>query len=200
MPFNIESTNYKTPDDEMTYDDFIIRYEHKFLRNIYTNDQIKISHHIESLQNYYEIFQKFISTSVGLLSMLNNYNINDEINFEVSEFIEENFVNDTIDEIKNRIMQTEIKNALSSSYGKVPKFNLKIYAFVYDVLAYFPQSDIQYETFTTTNFLINIHHLIKMKVHLHHSHVAGKIHGYAHGFCNTAVIEKNFIRYSSYRA
>ena len=96
-------------------------------------------------------------------------------------------------------MQTEIKNALSSSYGKVPKFNLKIYAFVYDVLAYFPQSDIQYETFTTTNFLINIHRLIKMKVHLHHSHVAGKIHGYAHGFCNTAVIEKSFIRYSSYR-
>ena len=94
MPFNIESTNYKTPDDEMTYDDFIIRYEHKFLRNIYTNDQIKISHHTESLQNYYEIFQKFISTSVGLLSMLNNYNINDEMNFEVSEFIEENFVNE----------------------------------------------------------------------------------------------------------
>ena len=200
MPFNIESTNYKTPDDEMTYDDFIIRYEHKFLRNIYTNDQIKFSHHIENLQNYYEIFQKFISTSVGLLSMLNNYNINDEMNFEVSEFIEENFVNDTIDEIKNRIMQTEIKNALSSSYGKVSKFNLKIYAFVYDVLAYFPQSDIQYETFTTTNFLINIHRLIKMKVHLHHSHVASKIHGYAHDFCNTAVIEKNFIRYSSYRA
>ena len=31
-----EPTNYQTPDDEMTLDDFIIRYEHKFLRNIYT--------------------------------------------------------------------------------------------------------------------------------------------------------------------
>ena len=48
----------------------------------------------------------------------------------MSEFIEENYVDDSIDELKNRIMQTEIKNALKSSYGKVPKFDLKIYAFV----------------------------------------------------------------------
>ena len=87
-------------------------------------------------------------------------------------------------------MQTEIKNALSTSYGKVPKFNLKIHAFVYDELVYFPQSDIEYETFTPTKFFINVHRLIKMKVHLHHSHATGKIHGCAHDFCNTTVIEK----------
>ena len=62
--------------------------------------------------------------------MFNNYNKNDEINTEVSTFVEENYTDDSIDELKNRIMQTEIKNALKSSYGKVPKFDLKIYAFV----------------------------------------------------------------------
>ena len=67
---------------------------------------------------------------MGLLSMFNNYNKNDEIDTEVSEFVEENYIDDSIDELKNRIMQTEIKNALKSSYGKVPKFDLKIYAFV----------------------------------------------------------------------
>ena len=67
---------------------------------------------------------------MGLLSMFNNYNKNDEIDTEVSEFTEENYIDDSIDELKNRIMQTEIKNALKSSYGKVPKFDLKIYAFV----------------------------------------------------------------------
>ena len=67
---------------------------------------------------------------MGLLSMFNNYNKNDEIDTEVSEFIEENYIDDSIDELENRIMQTEIKNALKSSYGKVPKFDLKIYAFV----------------------------------------------------------------------
>ena len=29
-----------------------------------------------------------------------------------------------------------------------------------------------------------------MKIHLHHSHVTGKILGYAQDFCNTKVIEK----------
>ena len=81
--------------------------------------------------------------------MFNNYNRNDEINVETSEFIEESFANDTIDELKNRVMQTKIKNALKTSFGRIPKFNLKIYAFVYDWLIYFPKSDIQYKSFTT---------------------------------------------------
>ena len=180
----------------MTYGDFIIRYEHKFLRNIYANEQIEKSYHIENIQNYYEIFEKFINICIGLLSMLNNYNRKDDKNYEVHEFVEENFPDETIHEIKNTLMQTEIKNALSSTYGKVSKFNLKIYAYIYDELVFFPKSDIQYETFTTSKFFINVHRLIKMKVHLHHSHVTGKIFGYSHDFCNTSVIEKKITRYS----
>ena len=57
-------------------------------------------------------------------------------------------------------------------------------------MVYFPKSDIQYETFTTKNFFIHVHRLIKMKVHLHHSHITGKIIGYSHDFCNTSVVEK----------
>ena len=37
FPIKLEPTNFKTPDDEMSFGDFIIRYEHKFLRNIYTD-------------------------------------------------------------------------------------------------------------------------------------------------------------------
>ena len=29
-----------------------------------------------------------------------------------------------------------------------------------------------------------------MKVHLHHSHITGRIIGYSHDFCNTTVVEK----------
>ena len=142
MLLRVEPTSYLTIDEEMAYGNFIIRYEHKFIRNIYTLEQIKESHHLKTIENYYEIYQKFFSLSIGLLSMFNNYNKNDNINSEVSEFIEENFADDSIDELKNRIMQTEIKNALSSSAGRVPKFNSKIYAFVHDMLVYFPSSDI----------------------------------------------------------
>ena len=48
------------------------------------SDQIKESHHLETLENYYEIYHKFVFISVGLLSMFNNYNKDDEINMEVS--------------------------------------------------------------------------------------------------------------------
>ena len=109
----------------------------------------------------------------------------------MSNFIEESFADDSIDEFKNRIMQTEIKNALQFSAGRVPKFNLKVDAFVYDMLVYFPNSNIQYETFTTSAFFINVHHLIKMKIHLHHSRITGKILGYAYDICNTKVTEKS---------
>ena len=125
----------------MTYGEFAICFEHKFIRNIYESDQIKESHHLETLEKYYGIYQKFVSISVGLLSIFNNCNKNDEINTEVSNFIEENFADNSIDELKNRVMQTEIKNALQSLAGRVPKFNLKVYAFVY-MLVYFPNSDI----------------------------------------------------------
>ena len=42
FPMKMEPTNYLTPDNEMTFGDFVIRYEHKFLRNIYTEKEIQI--------------------------------------------------------------------------------------------------------------------------------------------------------------
>ena len=99
MSLRVEPTNFKASDDEMPYGDFVIRFEHKFKRNIYTNDQIKESHHLATLENYYDIYQKSVSISTGLLSMFNNYNKRDEIKMEVSEFIEENFANDFINEL-----------------------------------------------------------------------------------------------------
>ena len=122
--------------------------------------------------------------------MFNNYNKNDEMNTEVSDSREENYADDTIDELKNQIMQTEIKNAIKSSAGKVPKLNLKIYAFVYNLLLYFPLTEKQYETLTTNSFFINVHCLIKIKIYLHHPHVTGKILEYVHDFCNKKVTEK----------
>ena len=138
MPLKVEPTNYKTQDDEMTYGDFIICYEHKFLRNIYTNEQIQDCYQIKNLKSYYEIFQKFISIRVGLLLMLNNFNKNDLMNSELENFTDDKFADDSIIEIGNTIMQTEIKNALSSTFGMVPKFNLKFYAYIYDELIFFP--------------------------------------------------------------
>ena len=39
----------------------------------------------------------------------------------------------------------------------------------------FPEPNFMYDTITTANFFRNVHHLIKVKIHLHHSHITGEI-------------------------
>ena len=142
------------------------------------------------MQNYYEFFQKYIQICVDLLALLNSNLRDNFINDEVDNFVEEEFADEIIREIKTTIQKTEIKSALSRSRGELYKFNLKVYAFVYDKIIFLPHSDIEYDTLTTDKFFIHVNRLIKGKVHLHHSHMTGIILGYSHDFFNTSVIEK----------
>ena len=84
----MELTNYLTSDNKMTFGDFIIRYEHKFLRNIYTNEEIQKSDHIKNLQSYYEIFREHIQICIGLFALPNNFDRYNYINWLTEEFAE----------------------------------------------------------------------------------------------------------------
>ena len=53
----------------------------------------------------------------------------------------------------------------------------------------FPESNFMYNTITTANIYRNVHHLIKVKIHLHHSHITEEILGYIHDFCNWTLCE-----------
>ena len=121
---------------------------------------------------------------------MNSNRTDNFINNETEEFVEEEFVDETMHEIKNTINKTEIKNAPAQSHGEVYKFNLKVYAFLYDKIIFLPHSEIEYDTITINKFFIHVHRLIKCKVHLHHYHMTGEILGYSHDFCNTNIIEK----------
>ena len=187
FPLKSQPTSFQTLDDEMSFGDFVIRYEHKFLRNIYTENEVDYSYHIKDLESYCEIFEKYIEICVGLLALLNNVQRNNFINLSTEEFVEDMFPGEDIGEIKNTINKIEIKNL---NVFNVPKFNLKVYAYVYDELINFPPTHIEYETITTNKFFINVHRLIRGKFHLHHSHIMGEIYGYAHDFCNTMLIER----------
>ena len=153
MPLKIDPTNHKSSNNEMTYGVFFIRFEHKFLRNIYSYDELTQSEDICSLENYYTAYD----------------------------------VDDDIDKLKSNIELIEIKNYVKSN--KIPKFNLKLYALVYNSLIEFPRSKFNYETITTNNFFGNVHKYIKVKIDLHHSHITGEIFGYSHDFCNWKVKE-----------
>ena len=125
------------------------------------------------------------------MALLNNFNKNNFINLSTEQFVEDKFAGDEINEIKNTINQTEIKNALSTTHGNVPKFNVKIYVYVYDEKVCFPRSDIGYETITRNKFFTNVYRLIRGRFHLYHSHITGEIFGYAHNFCNSTYIERS---------
>ena len=105
----------------MSFRDFVIRYEHRFLRNIYTNEQIKDPRHLKDLESYYEIFEEYIMICVGLLGLLNNFNRNDFINSSTEEFVEDKFARDEINEIKNSINQTQIKKGTIYNTWKCSK-------------------------------------------------------------------------------
>ena len=65
-----------------------------------------------------------------------------------------------------------------------------MYAFVYDSLIDFPaSSDNTFDTITTKNVFKNVHKMTKVKVHLYHSHVTGKILGYVINFRNWRIRE-----------
>ena len=93
----------------MSFGDFIIRYGHEFLRNIYTDQQIKDSDHLNDRESYYKIFEEYISICKGLLALLNNFNKNDFINLATEQFVGDKFAGDEVNEIKNTINQIEIK-------------------------------------------------------------------------------------------
>ena len=115
----------------MSFGDFVIRYEHKFLRNIYTEKQINDSEHVKDLESYYDIFNHYIEICIGMLALLNSVNRYSYINYAMEEFVEDNFAGEEISEIKNTITKTEIKNLLiGNDFKNIPKFNLKVHAYV----------------------------------------------------------------------
>ena len=145
---------------------------------------------MESLKNYYQLLIQYIEICIGFLALLNSCDRHNFINDATEEFVDEKFPDEDLRDIKNIINKTEIKNALVQSCGSVFKFNLKVYANVYDELLILPNSEIEYDTIATDKFFIHVHRLIKRKVHLHHSHITGEYIGFSHDSCNTILIEK----------
>ena len=189
MPLRPIFSSPERPDSKMYYGDYIVRYEYKFLRNIYSQEQLDWSPQLKSLESYFEAFESFIHHAIEIYRLLSNFNMGlRDISTEVRNFLETNFDDCDLEYIKNEIMQTDIKNALKLCGKSIPKFRLKIYAYLYDELFCFPP-DTNYDTVTSKKKFNHVHNQITQKIHLHHSHITGEIKGYAHEFCNRKVVE-----------
>ena len=106
FPLKLEPANYEKSDDKMSFGDFVIRYEHKFLRNIHRDEQLQDSHPLKNLENYYKIFNEYIMICIDLLALLNNFNKKDFIDLATEEFVEKKFAEDDVGDIKKTINQT----------------------------------------------------------------------------------------------
>ena len=112
------------------------------------------------------------------VSHVNFDDLDEDFDPELKEFIQTNCTGSALEEIQKDIENMEIKNIMKNTSYKTPRFNLKLCAFVYDKLLEFPESDIAYDAIATNNFFKNVHRILKVKMHLHHSHVACEILGY----------------------
>ena len=102
MPINVAPTSSPKPTSEMTYGDFIIRYEYKFIRNIYPQDQLDWSDDLKSLDAYYQAFENFIHFSIEIYRLLSNYNLRlRDTTIDVRAFLETNFADCDFEDIKN---------------------------------------------------------------------------------------------------
>ena len=103
---NVSPTNYLTPREEMTYGDFIIRYEHKFLRNIYTPEQLKKSN-VSTLEEYYSLYTK-LNVIYNELKDLEVFSSLNDIDQNLLKYFDDE--NETLEDLKENINSIEIKN------------------------------------------------------------------------------------------
>ena len=111
---------------KITYGDFIIQKEHKFLRNVLSNEDLQKSDSIKSLESYHEKFKKYIRICIyteNSIKTLNNFT--ECFHDELVEFLNENFPDiENFEELKELISEVKVKSRL-----KISKLNLQIYAF-----------------------------------------------------------------------
>ena len=123
-------------------------------------------------------------------NLYKSFSVEDQFDTDLRDFLQEKYPETDLEELRSKIDSVERKSIIKSTNGdKIPRFNLKLYAFVYDAMVHFPSSSFIVNTITTNNFFRNVHRLIKVKVHLHHSHITGKILGRAYAFCSWNVGE-----------
>ena len=68
-------------------------------------------------------------------------------------------------------------------------FRIKIILFVCREIFDFPGDKREISLFVSKNFVSSVINLLYCDINVHHSHVSGNIHGYAHDFCNKKVKE-----------
>ena len=126
FPMGVLYCDVDRPTDKMNYYDFVIRYEYKFIRNIFSEKDLARSVTVNNIENYYKYFDEFIQVTHGLLNWFNNGPTplrRKDLHFYTVKFVENNFNDWYPETIHEEILETEIRN-LGDCKG-IPRNNLK---------------------------------------------------------------------------
>ena len=124
FPLKIDPIGPDVLNKEMSYGDFFIRYEHKFLRNIYSKEQLKSSPEIKTLQECYKTFKKFIKICLSLQSVLVshvNFDDSDDHDHELQDFLRNDYAGYNLEDLRNEIENIDIKNIIKNTSCKITK-------------------------------------------------------------------------------
>ena len=124
FPLKIDPIGPDVLNKEMSYGDFFIRYEHKFLRNIYSKEQLKSSPEIKTLQECYKTFKKFIKICLSLQSVLVshvNFDDSDDHDHELQDFLRNDCAGYNLEDLRNEIENIDIKNIIKNTSCKITK-------------------------------------------------------------------------------
>ena len=178
-------------ENNMSYLDFLIRKEYAFLRNIFDEEELKQSKSICDIETYWnqmKLYLHLIKVSEIELKSANFFSdISDEMLLDFLMEYCDAYEYEVEELVENEIKKFEVKHNKTT---KMPKFTLQLYSFLYDCLMNFPAVKFdEIKTVTTDGFMKKLYRVVNYKVHIHHSHVTGKIHGYSHDFCNWKIRE-----------
>ena len=91
---NLKINDTDTPNDWITYSDFLIRTEYNFIQNIIDKYDLEQSKTLNLLETYYSIFKKFIFvTNIIESSSSKSVHLFPDENECFSEFLREKFEN-----------------------------------------------------------------------------------------------------------
>ena len=112
FPLEINATKFDADNKTMSYVNFIIFKEHKFLRKISSNKELIATDSLKDLKTYHQTFVKFLKIIIVLQNALN-------VHEEFSDCFDEDLLNcccdnctdySEFDEIKETVGSVKVKN------------------------------------------------------------------------------------------
>ena len=182
----VDPKGLKYKENDTSYLDFLIRKEYAFFKNIFDEDELKESKRMCDLESYWDEMQLYLHlikvSEIELKSANFFSDISDELLLGFLMEYCDAYKYDVEELVENEIKKFKINH---NKTMKMPKFTLQLYSFLYDCLMNFPSVKFdEIKTVTPNGFMKELYRVINYKVHIHHSHVTGEIHGYSHDFCN----------------